>query len=345
MSVEKRPGGRARRVVRGLAWGAVVASFPVWLAAFVVAPFLPLPAAQRAVVAGVLIGAGEALFWGAGLVLGAEVMARLRPPKVTTGASFRGRRVLVIGATGGLGAAVARAVRREGGEVVLVARDRGQLGALAAELETTAIFGADLTVPASLLALAAAVGPVDHVVCAAGVDVRKPLAAHSDEEIDREIAVDLVGPMRVARAFLPGLRAGGTIALFGGFADGRLVFPYYAADVAARAGLAAFCQSVNQELSLEGRAERLCYLCPAPADTAAERPFAALWASLGSPLVPASEVANFVLASLLARRTLAVMGWSTRQLARIHGLMPVLAGLLVTRVAGPKLRARFGGAQ
>ncbi|WP_437933354.1 SDR family NAD(P)-dependent oxidoreductase [Sorangium sp. So ce341] len=334
------PSSRRKAVVRALAWGSVIGSFPVWFSAFLVVPFLPLSVGERAVLAAVLIGAGEVMFWGAGLVLGAEALARFRPPKVDTGESFRGRRVVVVGATGGLGEAVVRALVREGAEVVLVARDGARLARLAGACGA-AHHTAELAAP-QLRDVAARVGPVDHVVCATGVDVRKGLDAHTDQEVELELAVDLAGPIHVARAFLPRLRPGGVIALFGGFGDGTLALPYYSVDVAARAGLAGFCSAVNRELAAEGRAEVLCYVGPAPADTAAERPFADLWRRAGSALAPPEKVADFVLAALLARKTRAVMGASTRLLLLLQALAPPLADLVIARRIGPHLRHAFG---
>jgi NADP-dependent 3-hydroxy acid dehydrogenase YdfG len=335
------PPSRARRVVRALAWAAIVLSFPVWLAAFFVAPFLPVEAATRVVIGGVLIAAGEILFWGAGAVLGAEVIARFRPAKVTTGRSFAGKRVVVVGAAGGLGESVARALVREGARVVAVARNTQALVALAAETGAD-VDVVDLTEPASIEAAAARIGAVDHVVCAAGVDIRKGFLAHGVDEIDRQLDVDLRGPLLLARAFLPRLSDTGSMAFLGGFADGRLALPYYAADVAARAGLSAFVESMNRELSLEGRTQRLTFVCPAPADTAAERPYAELWRQLGVTPVAPAVVADFVLQALLQRRTRAVMGFSTRLLAQANVLSPRLADLLIVCRFGPLLRARFG---
>jgi NADP-dependent 3-hydroxy acid dehydrogenase YdfG len=335
----------ARRIVRGAAWFAIVASFPVWGAAFLVVPFLPIAAGQRAIAATACIVAGEVLFWSAGLVLGAEVMARFRTPKVRTGASFRGLRVAVLGATGGLGEAVARAVVREGGEALLVGRDPARLASLANELGERAspVVVEDLT-PEALRAAALTCGSVHHVVCATGVDVRRSLAAHTDDDVARQLAVALAGPVHVARAFLPTLRDGGSIALFGGFADGGLALPYYTVDVAARAGLAGFCAAVNHELAVESRDARLCYVCPAPADTASERPFAALWATMGTKLVAPSSVADFVLAALLSKKTVAVQGASARLAAYAQRVAPDATAWLVRRRFGPLLRARFGDA-
>ncbi len=332
------PSTPARRALRTVAWGALWLSFPVWFFAFAV-PLLPMTAGAKAALAAGCIAAGEALFWGAGMVLGAEVIAKFRGPKVTTGASFVGRRVAVIGATGGLGAAVARAVVREGGAVVLLGRDPSKLGALAHELGAPSIV-TDLT-PASLRAAATACGAVDHVVCATGLDVRRALRDHSDDDVAAQLDVALAGPVHVTRAFLGALREGGTVALFGGFADGTLALPYYSVDVAARAGLAGFCAAVNQELAVEGRAERLCYVGPAPADTDAERRFTALWKKMGTTMVPPVRVADFVLAALLAKRTVAVMGFSTRLLAGLRALAPATVDGLIARRVGPMLRAAF----
>lgn len=332
-------GGRLKRVVRAIAWASIIGSFPVWIAAFAVAPFLPLPGEQRAAVGVGLLAAGEAMFWLAGLVLGAEVMARFRRPKVRTGRSFGGRRVAVLGATGGLGEAIARAVLREGGEVVLLARDPAKLGPLAAELRAPSLL-ADVTDHAALAEAARALGPIDHVVCATGVDLRKPLGAHSAEEISRELAVDLEGPILVVRALLDQVREG--FALLGGFADGGLGLPFYSVDVAARAGLAAFCEAMNRELAVTGRPQRLTFVCPAPADTNAERPFGALWKAMGTPLVSPERVADFVLVALLQRRGTAVMGLSARLVAWLNRLSPALADVIALRRASRLLREAFG---
>lgn len=325
---------------------AVIASFPVWFAAFLVAPFLPFSTGARTAVAAVCIALGEALFWLGGLAVGAEVMARFRRPKVTTGASFAGKRVAIVGATGGLGEAVARAVRREGGTPLLLARDVSKLEPLRVALDVDEADARVIDVrDAAALRDAArglvARGAVHHVVCATGHDVRKPLAEHDDEDVARTVEVDLMGPIHVTRAFAPVVEAGATIALFGGFGDGGLALPYYTVDVAARAGLAGFCASVNRELELEGRDVRLSYVSPAPADTEAERPFAPVWRAMGVRMVSPDVVADFTLVALLSRSKVAVMGLSTRLLARLEGALPQLGGIAVVRLLGAPLKRAF----
>jgi NADP-dependent 3-hydroxy acid dehydrogenase YdfG len=340
MNNPTEPTSRLSRAIRVLAWTSLAASFPVWFATFLVAPFLPISPARRALLAAIFFIAGEILFWGASLVLGASVIARIRPPKVNTGRSFRGLRVAVIGATGGLGEAIARAIVREGGAVSLLGRDRSRLERLARELGG-GYHVVDLLDPGSLVAAAASIGRVDHVVSAAGIDHRGPLARRSDQEVAEQVAVDLLGPIHLARAFLPHLSGGGRLALLGGFGDGGLALPYHSVNVAARAGLAGFCAALNQELALEGRAERLCYVSPAPADTPRERPYAPLWNAMGLTPVPPARVASFVLVALLMGKTVAVMGFATRLFTRLRRIWPWLADTLVVRRHGQRLRQQL----
>jgi len=67
-----------KRTLRALAWIGVVVSFPLWGAAFLVAPFLPLPGEQRAALAALFLLVAEAVFWLGALYLGADVVARFR---------------------------------------------------------------------------------------------------------------------------------------------------------------------------------------------------------------------------------------------------------------------------
>jgi len=256
---------------------------------------------------------------------------------VTTGRSFAGKRVDVLGATGSLGAAIAQALKREGAEVVSLAHETSRFDDA---LRDDAL-QVDIASPASLEDAAAHVGAIDMLVCLTGMDVRKDLPAHSADEIAAEVGLNLMGPILATRALLPLVNDGGTIAFLGGFANGRLALPYCCVDVASRAGLAAFCESLSRDLPLEGRDVRMCCASPAPADTKAERPHGELWSSMGSPLVPPERVADFVLAALLQRKRVAVMGRSNRLIACVNRLSPRAADVLRLRRAGRLLRDAF----
>lgn len=261
---------------------------------------------------------------------------------------FHERVVLLVGASGGLGAAIADAFAAEGARLVLAARRPEVLAPLATRLGAT-VFAADLTDPASLATLQDAAlsahGRLDVVLNATGHDVRKPLAAHSSDDLRRTLEVNLLGAMELTRLFLP-VMDDGVILHLGGFADGRLAFPYHSADVASRAGLRAFVESANRELALEGRSARVAFFSPSPADTEAERPFHPLWRAMGTPIVTPEQVAAAAVGAVASRRPFTVMGGPlTRAFAALNAIAPGLADALLMRRYGVLLRRHFGGVE
>lgn len=254
--------------------------------------------------------------------------------------------VLVIGATGGLGAEIARTYADRGAVVVLAGRSADALAAVAHAVHASAYQVVDVSnadqVQALGQALSRAHAPFDIVINAAGTDVRKAFLDHTSAEIDRLIAVNLRGAIEITRAFLPTMieRKRGVIAHLGGFADGRLALPYYAVDAATRAGVRAFLESTQREI--EGSGVTLTYFCPAPADTDAERPYHALWRSMGTRIVSPTAVAKALVRAVERREQVHVMGAGTRLLAAINAIAPHTADALILRRYARLLAQRFG---
>jgi NAD(P)-dependent dehydrogenase (short-subunit alcohol dehydrogenase family) len=168
------------------------------------------------------------------------------------------RRVLVTGATGGLGAAVARAFAREGASVALVARDGARLDALRSELgEAAAAVAADVgswsEVSRAVSEIAGTLGGLDAVVNAAAIDtVWKPVGDLPVEEWDRAIAVNLSGTFYVCRATLPLLaQDGGSIVNFTSVA-GLRAWAEDAAYNASKAGVELLTRTIAVEYGPRG---------------------------------------------------------------------------------------------
>ncbi len=120
--------------------------------------------------------------------------------------------VVVTGASSGIGAAIAREYAAHGASVTLVARRRNLLEPLAASLAVpTHVVTADLSdlaqATAWLPAAEAALGPVDILVNNAGVQIVGPSEATDLPAAEALLAVDLLAPMRLCLAVLPGMRA------------------------------------------------------------------------------------------------------------------------------------------
>lgn len=172
--------------------------------------------------------------------------------------SLAGKTALVTGASGGIGAAIARALHAQGAHVALSGTRQDALDALAAELgERAAVCPADLRDPAAADALVAAseaaCGPLHVLVNNAGL-TRDGLAMRmKDEDWATVLDVDLAAPFRLARAALRGMvrrRAGRIIGI--GSIVGATGNPGQANYAAAKAGLVGMTKALAQEVGSRG---------------------------------------------------------------------------------------------
>jgi 3-oxoacyl-[acyl-carrier protein] reductase len=169
-----------------------------------------------------------------------------------------GKPALVTGASGGIGAAIARALHAQGAVVALSGTRRDALDVLAAELgERAHVCPADLRDPdagdALVAAAEAAVGPLHVLVNNAGL-TRDMLALRmKDEDWQTVLDVDLTAPFRLARAALRGMlrrRAGRIIGISS--IVGATGNPGQANYAAAKAGLVGMTKALAQEVASRG---------------------------------------------------------------------------------------------
>src|SRR5690606_10925622 len=143
------------------------------------------------------------------------------------------RIILLTGATGGIGAAIARRLAAEGGHLVLSGRDPAKLGQLATELGgTTQVVAADITTAGGRQELAEACARigVDTVVHNAGTQDFNLFAEQDCPAVEAMLQLNLAAPMLLTRLLLPALqqRPRGTI-VFVGSTFGSIGHPGFAA--------------------------------------------------------------------------------------------------------------------
>jgi short-subunit dehydrogenase len=162
-----------------------------------------------------------------------------------------GSRIVVTGASRGLGERLARALADRGARVALVARSGDAITKLAADLGGDA-YPADLADTSTIDALVVAIeagGPIDALVNNAGVDLTGRFTTTDPEAIAQLVTLNLVAPMLLARAVLPAMleRRAGTILNVGSMA-GVSPLPGLVAYNTSKAGLAHFTASLRAEL-------------------------------------------------------------------------------------------------
>ena len=120
-----------------------------------------------------------------------------------------GSRVLLTGATGGLGRAIAKALDARGAHLLLTGRKQEALEGLAAELRSAEALAADLANRDDVEALPGRAGQVDILVHNAGLPGSGRLESFTIGEIDRVLDVNLRAGIVLTHALLPAMRERG----------------------------------------------------------------------------------------------------------------------------------------
>jgi 3-oxoacyl-[acyl-carrier protein] reductase len=170
-----------------------------------------------------------------------------------------GKTALVTGATGGIGAHIARALHAQGAHVVLSGTREPVLAELAKELgDRTSIAPANLADAESVDGLiakaeAAAGSPLDILVANAGITKDGLLMRMKDEDWESVLKVNLESYFRLSRAAMRGMmkrRAGRIIGITS--VVGVMGNPGQANYAASKAGMIGFSKALAQEVATRG---------------------------------------------------------------------------------------------
>jgi len=186
---------------------------------------------------------------------------------------FKDKTVVITGGSEGVGAACARLFADAGANLMLVARGKKKLEAIAEELRDKTrveIFAMDVADTEACVNLFKKAdfefGRVDILVNNAGHHVRAPFEEIAADELAMTIDVNLRAPVVLTRLAIPHIReAGGGAIINVGSLAGRTMVPGSAAYAASKAGLRSLTYSVAEEL--HGSKIKLGVVAPGPIDT------------------------------------------------------------------------------
>ena len=194
---------------------------------------------------------------------------------------FKNQTIIVTGGGGGIGAATSRRFAQAGAQVAIFDRDlagaQKVVGEIVAAGGQAAAFACDITdraqVDAAVAATIAQFGPIDVLVNNAGWDVFKPFAKTVPAEWDKLVAINLIGPLHMHHAVLPGMVArskqdgwrGARIVNIASDAA-RVGSSGEAVYAACKGGVVAFSKTLAREHARHGITVNV--VCPGPTETA-----------------------------------------------------------------------------
>lgn len=248
--------------------------------------------------------------------------------------SLEGRTVLITGSTGGLGAAVAKALRARGAKLALLDIDgtaaRAEAEALGPE-SVSCGWAVDVrqldSVERAVKAAASHFGGIDVVIANAGITSMAPLESHDPTLFERVIDINLNGVWRTFRAALPYIKESKGYLLgvssMGAFVHSPLQGPY----VASKAGVWALCDATRLEVrhyGIEvGSLHPTFFKTPMMDEVQADPAGYTLWGGNKKgfwKMIPLETVVDSVIAGIERRAKLIVPTKQNAVVARVPGL-------------------------
>jgi cyclic-di-GMP-binding biofilm dispersal mediator protein len=167
--------------------------------------------------------------------------------------SLVGARVLLVGASGGIGRPLAAALAGRGAHLARASRDSSRIDHIGVGVQHAFAFDlADAAAAQPLVVAAAeALGGLDGVVCCAGAVAFGPLDEIPADVLHEIVAVDLVGPLMLARAAIPVLARGGFILNVSGVIA-ELPTAGLVSYSAAKSGISAGFRALAREVRPRG---------------------------------------------------------------------------------------------
>jgi len=169
--------------------------------------------------------------------------------------SLKGKNILIVGATGGIGSRTAKLLAGSGANIFLAGRNPEKLQAIAAEMGLPAekYLSVDISNPEDMATLRdkffAVFPSIDILVNAAGIGIIKPMESLRETDFLRTLNYNLYGPFLLVKTFLPAMkevRKGLIINIPGVL--GKVPMAGAAAYSASKYGLVGMMQSIREEL-------------------------------------------------------------------------------------------------
>jgi short-subunit dehydrogenase len=246
--------------------------------------------------------------------------------------------VVLTGATGGIGQAIAYRLAREGADLLLTGRDEHKLEVLAARLKmrfpnVKVLFVAcDLTADQGIAQLVNSIQQANFAVNVlinnAGISSFGPFAQQDEETLRNQLDTNLIQPIELTRQLMPLLKLQpDSMVVNVGSTYGSIGYPGYSLYCASKFGLRGFSEALARESADSGL--KVLYVAPRATRTDINSPNVnAMNRALGSKTDDPDFVASEIIGAMVRQTSVTFIGWPEKLFVRINGVLPEL----VTRV-------------
>lgn len=244
--------------------------------------------------------------------------------------SLKDRWVLLTGASGGIGEALACQLYAAGARLLLVGRDANKLQLLRSRYQfasgRVALLQADISKIEGRkkvqLACQRVPGGVSVLINNAGLSDFHFLEQQSPDTIARLIETNLLAPVLLTQNLLPQLKQARQAVIVNiGSTFGSIGYPGYAAYCASKFGLRGFSEALRRELA--DSSVSVCYVAPRATRTAINSDLVnEMNTALGNAIDEPALVAQAVMRAIERRAPLTYVGWPEKLFARVNQILP-----------------------